>query len=241
MRAARDAADVLALWERGAARHRSTARCCSAPGARPSCAPDALADLPLGRVNAALLGCAQRSFGARIEARVDCARCGERLELALERTTLLPRPRRRATPAASSKSMACASALPSLRDLAAVAGERDPTRPRAAAERCCVAACRARLAALAPARRLAAREVEAALEALDPAPTSRSTCTATPAATHGTRSLDVGALLWDEIDARARGAARRGARAGARLRLDRARDPRAQRARRAAYLGMVAA
>ena len=205
-----DDAAALALWERGAALHPLDRALLLAAWARDDLAPDALADLPLGALNAALIELRRSSFGARIEARIGCPRCGEQLEIALQADDLID-----AAAASDANGEAAVGdwrfRAPSMRDLAVVAGERDP---QAAAlrllERCCVGDAGAQTPDLAslgtPLERGAIpplAEVEAALEALDPGAdiALAVSCDACPHSWEA--SLDVGALLWDEVAARA--------------------------------------
>jgi hypothetical protein len=191
--------DLLALWERGASRHaldRSVLLCARA---RPELPIDAIADLPVGEITASLLRLREAWFGERIRAHVDCEHCGERLELIVSVDDLL----QTGTPV--SRDVEAAGVrfrLPCLRDLAAVAHERDAARgARQLLERCLLDAGCGGTSALSE---IALREVEDALEAADPnADLAFDVCC--EACGHvGMAQLDAGAVLWDEIDARAR-------------------------------------
>jgi hypothetical protein len=228
------AADVLALWEIGAHRHALDRSALLCAWARPDLQVQTIVDLPLGAVTASLLRLREASFGAPIQAHVNCARCGERLELALVSSELLQAVTERAC---EIEVHGMRVRAPSLRDLAAVADELDTQR----AARLLLARCI--LQDSGDATGLpdeAFREVEDALEALD-ANADLALEVRCEICGHGTiAQLDAGALLWDEIAARARTllyelhvlASAYGWTEGDILAL----SP----ARRAAYLGMVA-
>jgi hypothetical protein len=192
------ASDVLALWERGASRHAIDRSVLLCAWARPDLPPDEIADLPLGRVTASLLGLREISFGARIVGHVDCTQCGVRLELELPSTGLLQR-----EGAGEGSVEACGRRLraPSLRDLAAVADEADTGRAaRHLLTRCTIEG---------PAGSVEVtdeilRESEEALETLDPNAELRLRMICADCGGENIAQLDVGVLLWDEIDGRAR-------------------------------------
>jgi hypothetical protein len=192
-----EAAELLMLWERGALRHaldRSALLCACA---RPGLAAQTLADLPLGEVTAALLRLREAQFGSRIDCHLDCTACGQRLELAL-RTHELLQPAG-ATAAATVEAAGLELRAPTLRDLAAVAHERDAARAaRTLLQRCTL---RGDAQALDAA---ALREVEEGLEALDPNADLAFSVHCAACGQESTAQLDAGVLLWDEIDAHAR-------------------------------------
>jgi hypothetical protein len=194
-----ESVELLALWERGASRHALDRSALLCARARPELPVDAIADLPLGEINASVLRLREAWFGERIRAHVDCEHCGERLELIVSVDDLLR------TGAPVSRDVEAAGVrcrLPCLRDLAAVARERDAARAaRQLLERCLLDAGCGGPSALSE---MAFREVEDALEAADPnADLAFDVCC--EACSHvGMAQLDAGAVLWDEIDARAR-------------------------------------
>jgi hypothetical protein len=194
-----ESVDLLALWERGASRHALDRSALLCARARPELPPDAIADLPLGEITASVLRLREAWFGKRIRAHVACEHCGERLELVVSVDDLLQ------TGAPVSRDVEAAGVrcrLPCLRDLAAVARERDAARgARQLLERCLLDAGCGGASALSD---IALREVEDALEAADPnADLAFDLCC--EACGHvGMAQLDAGAVLWDEIDARAR-------------------------------------
>jgi hypothetical protein len=190
--------DILALWERGARRHALDRSALLCAWARPDWPADAIVDQPLGRVTAALMQLREASFGARIESHVDCEHCGARLQLSLRTSDLL-----QAEPgdAAEIDVAGRRMRLPALRDLAAVAHELDAER--AACQllaRCTLRGCDDAAAI----SNETLREVEDALEAIDPNADLALDVHCEVCGAHSTAQLDAGVLLWDEIDARAR-------------------------------------
>ena len=194
-----DAADMLVLWERGATRHALDRSALLAARARPELPADTIADLPLGEVTASVLRLRTASFGARISAHVDCEHCGQRLELNLTAAELLQPMAAPAGPvdvAGRRVRPAC------LRDLAAVVHERDGERAaRVLLARCILDAPADDAAACSGA---VLREIEDALEAADPNADLTFDVHCEVCGHRGTAQLDVGELLWDEIDVRAR-------------------------------------
>jgi hypothetical protein len=191
-------AEVLALWERGAARHPLDRALLLCAQVRDDVPADALADLPLGAVNTALLALRHACFGPRIAARVSCPRCGGELELALDADRLAgDLPESGATGEASVEGFRFRA--PTIRDLAAVADAADA---EAAAlrllERCCVARPEAGVP-LAPLLEAAER----ALEALDPGADLEIVVTCEACRHRWAASLDPGTLAWQELAARA--------------------------------------
>jgi hypothetical protein len=191
-------AEVLALWERGAARHPLDRALLLCAQVRDDVPADALADLPLGAVNAALLDLRRACFGPRIAALVSCPRCGGELELALDGDRLAADLRESgATGEASVEGFRFRA--PTTRDLAAIADTADA---EAAAlrllERCCVARPGEELP-LAPLLEAAER----ALEALDPGADLEIVVTCEACGHRWGASLDPGALAWQEVAARA--------------------------------------
>jgi hypothetical protein len=192
------AADLLALWERGASRHPLDRSALLYACARPDQPTDAIADLRLSEINRRLLELRAAWFGDRIDAHVECEHCGERLGLTIAVHELL-RPANGSTPGeVTVKGLRCRP--PSLRDLAAIAGERDGVRAaHRLLERCLldgdgsIAVDDDRL-----------RDVEEALEEIDPDADFGLNVRCEACGQSGTAELDPGALLWDEISGRAR-------------------------------------
>ena len=191
--------DILALWERGARRHALDRSALLCAWARPDWPADTIADRPLGRVTAALMQLREASFGPRIESHVDCEHCGARLQLLLRTSDLLqPEPGDAAEVEVAGRRVR----PPALRDLAAVAHELDAER----AAQQLLARCTLRGGddAAAEISNAALREVEDALEAIDPNADLALDVHCEACGQRSTAQLDAGVLLWDEIDARAR-------------------------------------
>jgi hypothetical protein len=192
------ALDLLALWERGASRNPIDRCALLYACARPDQPTDAIADLRLGEINARLLELRAAWFGNRIDAHVDCEQCGERLGLTIAVHELL-RPVTDSQPdEVTVAGLRCRP--PSLRDLSAIATEPDPAR---AAHRL-LARCllEGNDSVALDDRRL--REVEDALEAIDPDADLAFDVRCEACGHSGTAQLDPGELLWDEISGRAR-------------------------------------
>jgi hypothetical protein len=192
------AADVLALWERGLRRHALDRSALLCAWARPELPRHAIADLPLGVVTASLLRLREASFGARIHCHVDCARCGERLELVLVSSDLL-QPMTEGPYEIEVQGMRVRALC--LRDLAAVAKEPDVDHAARQLLEHCVLQGGADAVALSD---LLLPAVEDALEALDPNADLALEVHCEACDHSGAAQLDAGCLLWDEIDARAR-------------------------------------
>lgn len=191
--------DLLALWERGAARHALDRSALLAAFARPDLAPETIAELPLGELTSSLLRLREASFGARFRSHVDCERCGQRLELTLDvRSLLQPVPNGEVS-AGEIDVGALRVRAPSLLDLAAVANEPDTERAaRRLLERCTI---EGDASALSGAE---LHEVEDRLEDLDPNADLAFLVHCASCGHDSTAQLDAGVLLWDEIEAHAR-------------------------------------
>jgi hypothetical protein len=193
-------AELLALWERGRTRHPIDRALLLGGFARPDLPSSRLPDFPLGVINTALLSLREASFGPRIEAYLDCERCGERLEFALDSRQLLA-----GTGQGDGRSELEVAGFrfrpPSSRDLAAVAGEHDvETASRKFLDRCRVDGGNTAWTEDADLR----AEVEAGLEALDPMADIALELACEACGHRWVAGLDIGALLWEEIEARAR-------------------------------------
>lgn len=199
--AALSAQDVLAIWERGRARHAIDRALLLFAAACPELPADRLADLPLGQRNAALLGLRRSTFGSEVRAYVDCPSCGERMELALQ-TDMFLLPAEQTDGGGVFETDGFRFRRPTSRDLAAVLGHAD--KESAAAyllERCCVA--RLDDASTSSLHSLL-EKVEAGLESLDPSADIKLSLTCEGCEHAWAALFDIGAVLWDEVDARAR-------------------------------------
>jgi hypothetical protein len=195
--------EVVALWEHGAHCHALDRTAFLCARARPELPAHSIADLPLGTVTASLLRLREATFGARIQCHVDCDRCGERLELALLSTDLLqPTPENRS----EIDVLGLRVRAPCLRDVAAVANESEVDRAAQQLLARCILHSAIEPGAIEAGALPdgALREVEDALEALDPNADLALDVHCAACGHCGTAQLDAGELLWDEIDAHAR-------------------------------------
>jgi hypothetical protein len=194
------AADLLSLWEEGQVRHPIDRALLLCAWARPDIAADRFASLPLGLVNAGLLKMRVAMFGQRVELQVECEHCGELLEVPLDIVELT---------AGASEHEAGAYIevdgfrfrLPASRDLAAIAYELDT---EAAALRLLDACCLERPDGDSATAEALARADEQ-LEAADPLADPRLDVACPACGRHMDAVLDPGALLWDDVQAYARG------------------------------------
>ena len=192
-------AALLQTWDHGVLRHPIDRALLLAGLARPELAPELLPELPLGPLNLALLGLRTAWFGRAIRGYVDCPTCGERLELALDAGALVPPEPR--TVDGQLELAGHRFRLPTSRDLAAVAQEQDVERAALQLmERCCVE----RPSDMAAVCTALLPEVEAGLEALDPAAEISLSLACEACGQSWAAPCDIGSLLWDEIDAQAR-------------------------------------
>jgi hypothetical protein len=189
--------DIIALWERGARRHALDRSALLCAWARPDWPAETIADRPLGHITAALMRLREASFGARIDSHVDCTHCGARLQLILQTAELL-----QSEPGGPAEVDVAGRRVraPALRDLAAVAQDADAGR----AARHLLARCTLQGGDSAPIQDNDLREVEDALEAIDPNADLALDVHCEACGKQSTAQLDAGMLLWDEIDARAR-------------------------------------
>jgi hypothetical protein len=194
------APEVLAIWERGRTRHAIDRALLLFAAACPELPADRLADLPLGQRNAALLRLRRSTFGPEVPAYIDCPGCGERMQLALQTDMFLP-------PAGETD---CGGELetdgfrfrrPTSRDLSAVLGHADEESAAVhLLERCCIA--RPDDASAPPLGLL--EKIEAGLESLDPCADIELSLTCESCKHGWAAPFDIAAVLWDEVDARAR-------------------------------------
>jgi hypothetical protein len=194
-----DASQLLALWETGQARHAIDRALLLFASARPNWPVEHLADRPLGQRNQSLLDLRARTFGADIEAQADCPACGETMSLDLHVDDFLAQAAPDDLPAEFEVS-GCRFRLPNSRDLAHVADEPEGDAAAfAMLQRCCVESPAGQdLAALLP-------QVEAALARWDPLAEIELSLTCASCGHAWAAPFDIGALLWDDIAARASG------------------------------------
>jgi hypothetical protein len=192
--------NVLALWEQGRARHAIDRALLLFAAARPDLPADRLADLPLGQRNAALLRLRHATFGPEIRAYLDCPGCGERMELALQVEMFLPPESEALTGELEADGFRLR--LPTSRDLAALLAHEDVTSAAAdLLERCCVA--RPDGASPSSLHRLL-EKIENGLETRDPCANIELSLVCGSCAHAWAAPFDIPAVLWDEVEARAR-------------------------------------
>ena len=194
--------DLLALWEHGRGRHAIDRALLLFAAACPELPADSLADFPLGQRNAALLRLRQSTFGPEIPAYVDCPACTERMELALQLAMFLPSEKEEALADGQFEADGFRFRLPTSRDLAAMLGHADADSAAAhLLERCCVAR---QNDASAPSLHDLLEKIEARLEALDPSANIELSVVCASCQHAWAAPFDIAAVLWDEIEARAR-------------------------------------
>ena len=193
-------AEILALWERGLARHPIDRALLLCAWARPDLPPSRFPDLPLGAINRALLRLRETCFGPRINAWVDCEHCGERMEITLDTRQLLAGVNEKDTPAEFEVSN-YRFRVPCSRDLATIAVELD-TEDAAVKllERCCLS--HPDKTGLDFAGILA--EAETIMANLDPDADINLALTCEDCGEIWLSGFNIGTLLWDEIDVHAR-------------------------------------
>jgi hypothetical protein len=193
--------NVLALWEQGRARHAIDRALLLFAAACPDLPADRLADLPLGQRNAAVLRLRHWAFGPEIRAYVDCPGCRERMELTFEVDMFLP-PESEAHGGGELEADGFRFRLPTSRDLSALLGHADVNSAAARLlERCCIGRpdgdSTSSLDGLL-------EKIEAGLEALDPWADIELSLVCANCAHAWAAPFDVAAMMWDEVEARAR-------------------------------------
>jgi len=132
-------ADFLAFWEAGSRLHKLDRGLLAISTSLPAEAAErSVADWPLGKCNRALAALRMQYFGPRLEGWTSCAGCGERLHFDLDCRALTDAP----APADDAKLRVgdWIFRLPTSRDLACIAGERDAAQAGLRLlERCAIA------------------------------------------------------------------------------------------------------
>jgi hypothetical protein len=189
---------LLFAWERGRNRHPLDRALLLYSIATPEDEPDALADRPLGRRNAALLRLRESMFGDALSACLDCPRCGEGLEFGLSASAL------RTQSVADTSHVEVDGIrfrLPTTRDLVRIAHEKDEDT---AAQRLLLSLIEANQVADEGAAVALVSRLATALEQADPRIDFALNLDC-PACGHAwTASFDIAGYLWEEIDARSR-------------------------------------
>ncbi len=193
-------AEILALWECGLVRHPIDRALLLCACARPDVPASRFPDLPLGAINRALLRLRETCFGPRINAYVDCEQCGERMEIAFDTGQLLAGVNEQDTPAEFEMSNH-RFRVPCSRDLAAITLERDAKKAAVKLlEHCCLS--HQDNTGLDFAGILA--EAETIMATLDPDADINLALTCEDCGESWLAGLNIGTLLWDEIDVHAR-------------------------------------
>jgi hypothetical protein len=116
---------LLDLWERGTGLHLLDRALLALSAALPEVPANHLADWPLGHRNRALMQLHRACFGARLQAWASCARCGEKMEFELDGQTLVEQGSDESAGDGIVRVNGQSFRLPSSRDLACVAEEKD--------------------------------------------------------------------------------------------------------------------
>ncbi|TBW12969.1 hypothetical protein E0E50_01490 [Azotobacter chroococcum subsp. isscasi] len=196
------AADLLALWERGQRRHALDRGLLLFAVARPELSPEILADRPLGERNVALIRLRRALFGPAIPSYVDCPSCRERLDLTLDVEVFLAHAA--ADPSAAVDVAGQHFRLPTSRDLAAISSAADEEEAALELARRCQMADAGEQTLSVPLSALVP-DLEACFEAADPLLEPSLDVACEVCGYSWLVPFDIGTLLWDEIEASARG------------------------------------
>ena len=190
-------AAMLALWERGTALQPLERTLALYRAAVEDAHPPRNPDVPLGAVNIALLELRRETFGSQLAAQTDCERCRTRLEFTLNLDEVLAGLEASGNP--DGADAACSGLrAPTLRDLAAVA----ETAQVEEAAQMLLQRCSRGQPGVSP---LSWEEAERCLELLDPAADIGVALRCDQCGHDWLQSLDVAALLWEELSACATG------------------------------------
>ncbi len=206
------APQLLALWDAGQNRHPIDRALLALALAMPEEAPDGLADRPVGWREVNLLALRNASFGSALEGYAPCPSCGSVMEFSLDGAALLGE-----LPAPDGDSLIQFDGrqwrLPTSRDQALILDAPDPeTAVLSLLERCLVAETvpnqnaavnreKSQKLLSSPA---AINELEARMEALDPAANIRLGMQCSDCGHAWDAVLDIGTCFWDELGMRAR-------------------------------------
>jgi hypothetical protein len=187
--------DVLTIWERASRLHPVEQALVILDAVNPDSRSERALDWPLGRRNSALAEFRCALFGPVMQGWISCPQCGEKLDFELDARTLIDK---------ASQEQVSANGqtfrLPTSRDLAAIAGERDTA---AAAlhllERCSLDADTTKTWSEAE-----VEEIGEQLAAADSMAETRLTFSCANCGFDWQETLDLVQFLWTEIDATAR-------------------------------------
>lgn len=188
MRALSDA-EVLQLWDQGRTRHPIDRALLLLAVAEPAIALDALADVPIGRRDAAILALRNASFGAPIEAYGHCPSCAGRFECVIDGQRLHAAASSPAQPALDD-GQGGRLRLPTTRDLLAALASDDP--PAALARACCL-----------DGQVMAATEIAQRIAEHDPAVDLELALSCESCGHCWCAAFDPGSYCWEEIAHRA--------------------------------------
>lgn len=192
-------ADLLSLWEAGQVRHPIDRALLLCARARPDIEPERLAQLPLGVVNKSLLQLRSALFGEELEVQVDCEACGQKLEVPLILAQLLAQaPTFDQRDAVELRGFTFR--VPQSDDLAAIVGVQDSTQAALQLlQRCCL-----KQAEVGPGLTEVLEQAQMQLESADPMADLRLDLNCAHCGAETSAALDIGALLWTEVQANAR-------------------------------------
>jgi hypothetical protein len=198
------AADILRVWETGAAQDPVGRALTILAAGSPGLSRDALGALPVGRRDERLMAIREETFGPTAVGVAPCPRCAERVEFTLELAPL--RARGAGAPAEGELQLEewrLRYHLPSSDDLAAARGEPEPSR-RLLAERCLVEV-RRRGEAVTPGELPpeAITRLAAAMAEQDPLAEVLLDFRCPSCSQPGQTLFDIAAYLWEEIRAQA--------------------------------------
>lgn len=192
--------DLLTLWEQGLGLHPLDQGLLALSAALPEVPPEGVADWPLGRRNRSLIELHRACFNSNLQAWASCNRCGEKMEFELDAANLVGK---------AAADTACSSAItvkghsfriPTSRDLAQVAQERDPQ----AAAICLIERCRNDGGEPPLWSEADLDEIGEALAQADPLAETQISLRCPACNSEWVEAVDLATFVWSEIDARAK-------------------------------------
>ena len=190
--------EFLPLWERGQRLHPLDRGLLALQAASPGVSWDELAGLPLGQRNRGLFELRSACFGPAMSAWVACPQCGEKLEFELDARSLASAAGGPAEPVTFEGET---FRLPTSRDLALAARERDPRRAALRLLESC------RINPSGNTMEWSGEQMEAVgeqLAAADPLAETRLSLACSSCGHAWDEALDVAAFLWAEIEVQVR-------------------------------------
>lgn len=190
---------LLGWWEIGQTRHPIDRALLLCAWARPELAPDQLARLPIGVVNAALLQLRAALFGPIVEFQLECRHCGEALAMQMTTDQLLAD----LPPEGQEPQVEVGGyrfRRPDSRDMAAVAGMRNADQ---AALRMLELCCVYRPGAAGPPGDVL-NQVAERLDTVDPLADPRLDVLCHGCGQRTDAVIDAGAIVWSDVQRHAR-------------------------------------